>query len=102
MTSYQFTQEHNYQSVLWAIGGAIHQTPATLTRLSVWASLVAQPFVNDACTLLAGLLTVLAYVLGIVAVVGALALLLANPVVLLTGLGIAAYAWVTFPRAKVR
>ena len=102
MTSYTFTQEHNFQSVIWAIGGAIHQTPTTLTRLSVWLSLVAQPIIADAYTLLAGLVAALVWMLGIVAVVGAVAVLLANPVALVAGLGIVGYGWATYPRTAVR
>ena len=100
MTSYQLSQEHNFQSILWAIGGAIHQTPTALTRWAVWLSALFALAAADLALLLSGLLTVLVWVLGIAAIVGALALLLANPVLLLAGLVIVGYGWATYPQSK--
>lgn len=102
MSSYTIAETHNLQTLLWAVAGAIYQAPTTLTRWSVWLAMVAQPIIADAYTLLAGLLTVLGWLLGITAIVGAVALLLANPAVLLAMLGIVGYGWLTYPRTAVR
>lgn len=102
MTSYQVSQAHNFQSVLWAVAGIIHQTPTTLTRLSVWLSLLAQAVTSDLALWLSGLLTAVAWCVGLAAIVTAVALLLANPLVLLALGTIAAYGWATFPRKAVR
>ncbi len=100
MTSYQLTQEYNFQSVLWAVAYAIQQTPTVLTRCSVWLSGLIALAAADVALLLSGLLTALAWCLGMAAIVGGIALLLAHPPVLLAVFGIAAYAWATFPRVK--
>lgn len=102
MTSYQLSQEHNFQSVLWAIGGAISQTPTALTRWAVWLSGLIALAAADLALLISGLLTVLTWCAGIAAIVLGLGWLLANPVVLLAGLGIVGYGWVTYPKVKVR
>ncbi|MFZ4662266.1 MAG: hypothetical protein ACOYNY_34980 [Caldilineaceae bacterium] len=102
MTSYQLTQEYNFQSVLWAVAYAIQQTPTVLTRLAVWLSGLFALAAADLALLISGLVTVLTWCAGIAAIVLGLGWLLANPVLLLAGLGIVGYGWVTYPKAKVQ
>ena len=101
MTSYQLTQEYNFQSVLWAVAYAIQQTPTVLTRWSVWLSGLIALAAADVALLLSGLLTALAWCLGIAAIVLGLGWLLANPILLFGVAVTLAYAVVTYPNAKV-
>lgn len=100
MTSYQLSESINLQSVLWAIGGAIHQTPIVLTRWSVWVSGLIALAAADVALLLSGLLAALAWCVGIAAIVLGLGWLLANPVLLVGVAVILAYAVATYPRSK--
>jgi len=102
MSTYQLSQEYNFQSVLWAIGGAISRTPTTLTRWAVWVSGLFALAAADLALLLSGPLTALTWCVGIAAIVLGLGWLLANPL-LLVGVAVTlAYAVVTYPRKQVR
>lgn len=104
--SYQFASEHNFQSLLWDAIGAT----AALVRHSVGAYAVmrAMLFVlwfhalADLAMLCSGILRAVGWSLGIVAIVGAIALVLANPMIILCVGIIALFAWVTFPRMAVK
>ena len=87
MTSYAISQNHNAQSVLWAIGGAIW-TAATLIRALLLSLLPLLSLLAKALVIGAALASVIAAVAAI-------------PVTFWLGLGItAAFGYLTFPRSK--
>lgn len=104
ISSYQFSHENNFQSILWdAIGAA-----AAIVRRSiggcaalwaVWLPALWLHALPDLAMLCAGLLRAVGWSLAIVAIVGALALVLANPVIIGCVGIIVAFAWVTYPRS---
>lgn len=95
-SSYAVSQSFNTQSVLWAV--AVRSVlPPLWSAVQVLALAAA-----DLALLFSGLVTVLTWCVGIAAIVGALALLLANPAIVLAGLVIVGYAWLTYPRKQVR
>lgn len=102
--SYQFSQDHNLQSVLWDTIGA----GAALVRRSVggcaalwavWLPALWLHALSDLAMLCSGILRAVGYVVGIVAIVGAIALVLANPMIIGCVGIIALFAWVTYPKA---
>lgn len=87
MTSYSIAQQHNAQTVLWAIGGAIW-TAANLIRALLTTLLPLLSLLAKALIIGAGLA-------GIIAVVTSI------PVQFWLGLAIiAAFAFITFPKSK--
>lgn len=109
MSSYQFTQEVNTQTILWAIAGATwrlcqfaRQTPTMALHASVRLYPVLCSIGGDVAALVASVAKVASIGLAIIAIVGGLALLMANPMVLV-GLALTAgYAVVFMPRKAVR
>ena len=94
--SYQFSQQHNFQTVLWAIGGAIYQAAVTTGN----AYRAVRSWLPGLLYALAILAKDLGLTLALVAVVAVVAML---PVQLWVGLAIVgAYGWVTYPRKAVR
>lgn len=88
MTSYQFAEQHNLQTVLWTIGGATW-TAANLIRallLLPLLSLLAKALIIGAA-LAAAFAVVVAFWLPICQVVGGLAI-------------VAVFGWATFPKVK--
>lgn len=112
ISSYRFSQEYNFQSLLWSTAGAC----AALVRRSVGAASTLRAMVlmlwavwlpalwlhalPDLAMLCAGILRAVGWSLGIVAIVGAVALVLANPVIIGCVVVIVLFSWVTFPRSK--
>lgn len=104
MTSYQFSHEHNFQSLLWSTVGAV----AAIVRRSIGGYTVMRAMVfvlwfhalADLAMLCSGILRAVGWSLSIVAIVGALALVLANPMIILCVAGIWGFAWVTYPRGS--
>lgn len=95
--SYRLSQEHNFQTVLWAIGGAVYHAGC--------AGGQAYRLLYAAMPPLLAALALLAKVLGLVAcVVGCAFLALAFWVVLVKLLGglliVAAFGWATYPRPR--
>lgn len=109
MSSYQFTQEVNFQSVLWTVAGATwrmvqmsRQTPQAALHACLWLYTTLLTLWPDLVALVASTAKVTAWSLAIVGIVGGLALLLSNPMVLV-GLALTAgYAVGTMPRKAVR
>lgn len=106
MSSYVFTESHNFQTVLWAVAGATYRTVCIIRRLptmglaaSLWvyALLIAVwPYVGLLCASSAKVAVIALAIGGAVAVVAAL------PVELFVGLAIVGvYGFVTFPRKAV-
>lgn len=93
MTSYQLSQNHNAQTILWAccrLSVAVGRKTAAMIR-------AALPWLMDLEALLMGAIAVLTFGLGLFAVVAAI------PVQFWLGLIIvAAFGWATFPRKAVR
>lgn len=85
--------------LVWRFPGILN-TPHIWRRLCVQLAMLGDACAPDAAALCAAVLRIALLCGAVAGAVGMLALLLANPAVLLAGLGIAAYAWVTFPRAK--
>lgn len=107
VASYRFRENVNLQVVLWALAGAVVGAVRAIIALGAWlpvlwvrGSLVAQSFVDDAAVILVTLWVAVVRCAGIAAIVGAVALLLANPVIVLCLLGIAIFGWATYPRSK--
>lgn len=109
MSSYQFTQEVNFQSVLWTVAGATwrmvqmsRQTPQAALHACLWLYTTLLALWPDVAALVASVAKVAAWSLAIVGIVGAVALLMSNPMLLvglfLTGL----FALATYPRKVVR
>lgn len=103
LVSYQFSREHNFQSLLWDAIGAV----AALVRrfVGAYAAMRAMVFVlwfhalADLAMLCAGILRAVGWSLAIVAIVGAVFVLLANPMIVACVAGIALFAYVTYPRS---
>lgn len=97
VSSYQFSERHNVQSVLWAIGGAVVAVVRTLAAVvslfasliaGLWAARVAVVTVAKALGIAGGLAVTFALVAAI-------------PVTFWVGLGVVAvFGWVTYPRSK--
>lgn len=94
--SYQFSQQHNFQTVLWAIGGVIYQAAVT-TGNAYRAVRSWLPALLFALSILAKALALTALVAGIVAVVAMI-----PPVFWLGLLIVGAFGWATYPRKAVR
>lgn len=109
MTTYQFAESHNLQTVLWAVAGAAwrmvqmsRQTPTA--ALHAWVTLYALLLTlwPDLAALVASVAKVTALGMAIVGIVGGLALLMSNPMILV-GLALTAgFALATYPRKAVR
>lgn len=84
MTTSTLTQVYNAQTMLWAVGRAAAQMVVIVALLfaALWVARVA--------------------ISGSALAVGAGALLLANPMIVACLVGIAAYAYVTYPKGPVR
>lgn len=95
-TSYQFASEHNFQSILWASIGA---TVAIVRRVSVLcAALYAcLPAFMAGCAIVARSLGLVA-----VCVAGVVAVAMIPPVFWVCLVGIAVFAYVTYPRMAVQ
>jgi hypothetical protein len=91
--SYRLSQEHNFQTVLWAccrLSVGVCRKSSALFR-------AALPWLMGLEALLMGAIAVLTFGLGLFAVVAAI------PVTFWLGLlVVGAFGWATFPRAKVR
>jgi hypothetical protein len=81
---------------------SILNTPHIWRRLCVQLALLGDDLAPDVAALCAAVLRV-ALLCGLLAgAVGAVALLLANPQIVLCGLGIALFGWATYPRMAVK
>lgn len=115
MSSYNFSERHNAQSILWAVGGAMVGAYRLLSAVVGQGRRVASHF-GPLCTWLWGLWALVApdaalmvnvFLWAAVAagaacvVVWALLLILSNPLIVIGAGIIAAYAYATCPRAKV-
>lgn len=97
VSSYQFSERHNVQSVLWAIGGAVYTAVRTLAAVvSFIVALIAGLWAARMAVVTA------AKALGIAgALAVTFALVAAIPVTFWVGLGVVAvFGWVTYPRGK--
>ena len=93
MTSYRLSQEHNFQSVLWACC----RSAVAVGRYSSALFRAALPYLLDLEALIMGAIAVMVFGLALFAVVAAI------PVTFWLGLlVVGAFGWATFPRAKVR
>ena len=92
MTSYQLSQNHNAQTILWAccrLSVGVCRKTAAMIR-------AALPYLLDLEALIMGAIAVLTFGLGLFAVVAAI------PVSFWAGaLVTAALGWATYPRSKV-
>lgn len=100
--SYSIRENHNLQTVLWDGCAALARLPVALWSVSVvivaWSVWLAQLFAADALALGKGLATVALWCAGLTAIVGALMLILSNPVIPAAAVGIGVYAVVFKPR----
>ena len=95
-TSYQFSQEHNFQSLLWDAISTVANLVQNAVRLSAWLY-ACLPALLTGCAILAKALGLVALcVAGVVAVA-------MIPVTFWLGLAlVAVFAYVTFPRMAVK
>jgi len=126
MTSYRFSQEHNLQTVLWSIGGAIAATARFTCTAARWAAVHTARLFADALIVSAALLAVLfaavrllaalcffcapivckwtlaalPWAVGAAGLCGVLFVIVAYPVILLGAGVIALFAVATYPRSK--
>lgn len=115
ISSYRFSQEHNLQSILWAIGGAIVGSARLLSAIVGRVSAIVSHF-DPFCASLWGLWALVAPDMALIinaalwaflwsvaacAVLGALFLILSNPLIIIGAGIIGAFGWVTYPRSKV-
>lgn len=84
MTTSTLTQTYNVQTLLWAVGRVLAQMVVIVALL------------------LAALWVARSMIAGSGLVVGAVTLLLANPLVVACLVGIVAYAYITYPKGPVR
>lgn len=115
ISSYRFSQEHNLQSLLWGIGGAIVSTARLLSAIVGRTSAIVShfgPFCSslwgmwalvapDMALIINAFMVALLWSVAACAVLGALFLILSNPLIIIGAGIIAAFAWVTYPRSKV-
>lgn len=102
MSSYAIRENHNLQTVLWDGCAALIRLPGALWSVGVavvaWSVWLAQLFAADASTLGQGMLTASLWCVGVAAVAGALVALLLVPQLIVGGVVISAYAFVTKPK----
>lgn len=94
--SYQFSQQHNFQTVLWAIGGAIWIGCNAIGQ-AYRLLCSAMPALLFALAILAKALLIGAALAGVIAVVASI-----PPTFWLGLLIVGAYAWATYPRKAVQ
>lgn len=107
MSSYVFTEQHNFQTVLWAVASATYRMVRTIRQLPtmtlptcLWLYTLLVTVWPDVACLVASGVKVAGVTLALAGGVAALAFL---PVELFVGLAIVGvYAVVFFPRKAVR
>lgn len=89
MSSYAFSEQHNFQTVLWAVagaawrmGGMARQTPQAALHGCLWLYTTLLALWPDVAALVGCTVKVTAVVAGIVGIVAGVALLMCNPMLL--------------------
>lgn len=87
--------------LVWRFPGVLN-APEAMRRWAVRLALLGDDLASDVAALVAAFVAVLRVVLPLCAALGLVMWLLANPVIVVALLIIAAYGWLTFPTKKVR